>query len=251
MNWKGTPVSDMTEVLESWPEPVGPALDPPTSDTPALIEAVELKHAYGMTKALNGASLAVGRGESVAILGPSGSGKSTFIRCLAGLLVPDQGDVFWDGRPLPWASPVDMAAIRRSRIGFVAQRGGLIDGLSVAGNVAVPRILGRERRRVAMSQALEMLDHFGLSDLAYRMPEELSGGQIQRVAVARALMNHPALLLADEPTGALDSVSADGLMGTLVDLAASGERSVIVVTHSARLAAFCDRQVVLRDGTFE
>ena len=102
-----------------------------------------------------------------------------------------------------------------------------------------------------MSQALEMLDHFGLSDLADRMPEELSGGQIQRVAVARALMNHPALLLADEPTGALDSVSADGLMGTLVDLAASGERSVIVVTHSARLAAFCDRQVVLRDGTFE
>ena len=101
------------------------------------------------------------------------------------------------------------------------------------------------------AQALEMLDHFGLSDLAYRMPEELSGGQIQRVAVARALMNHPALLLADEPTGALDSVSADGLMGTLVDLAASGERSVIVVTHSARLAAFCDRQVVLRDGTFE
>ncbi|GAA4244544.1 ABC transporter ATP-binding protein [Dactylosporangium darangshiense] len=203
---------------------------------------------FGVTEALRGASLAVRRGEIVAVTGPSGSGKSTLLHCLAGILAPDRGEVVFDGRHLERLRDRDRTVLRRRSFGFVFQFGQLVPELPAIENVAMPMLLGGAGRRAALAAAAAWFPRLGLDGLQWRLPGELSGGQSQRVAIARALVADPQVLFADEPTGALDSVAADQVMELLVDAARRAGTSVLLVTHEARVAAFADRSVTVRDG---
>ncbi|TYB65447.1 ABC transporter ATP-binding protein [Nonomuraea sp. PA05] len=213
-----------------------------------IIEARGLSRSYGRTPALREADLAVGAGEIVAVMGPSGSGKSTLLHCLAGIFTPDSGEVWFRGRRLDTMSDARRTELRRTAFGFVFQFGQLVPELTVADNVALPLLLGRTRRKEAYGRAGEWLERLRLGELGGRRTSELSGGQAQRVAVARALVTGPRVLFADEPTGALDSLAGEQVMELLVGLAREEGTTVIVVTHDARVAAFADREVIVRDG---
>jgi putative ABC transport system ATP-binding protein len=199
-------------------------------------------------RALRGVDLDVRAGEFVAITGPSGSGKSTLLQILAGLDRADDGDVRIAGRDLAAMSEAQLAVLRRSQIGLVFQFFHLIDHLSCAQNVELAALAGGRSRRAAARRAGELLDQLGLLDKARALPEALSGGQRQRLAIARALANTPALLLADEPTGALDSDGVRDVLALLARLRSAGQ-SILVVTHDREVAAAADRIVALRDGT--
>jgi putative ABC transport system ATP-binding protein len=213
-----------------------------------VIEARDLSLSFGETPALRGASLRVQRGEIVAVMGPSGSGKSTLLHCLAGILVPDQGEVSYDGQRLDRLSDDRRSALRRDRFGFVFQSGQLVPELTAEENVALPLLLAGTRRGPAITAARKWFAALGLDGLEHRRSGELSGGQAQRVALARGLVADPEVLFADEPTGSLDSVSGELVMDLLT--AAVGEQgtTVVLVTHDARVAAYADREVVVRDG---
>ena len=198
-------------------------------------------------RALDRVSLAVSAGEFVAIMGPSGSGKSTLLNLAGGLDTPDEGEVYVEGVPLTGMSPKRLAELRRRRVGYVFQDFNLLPGLSAAENVAFPLELDGGSWRSARSSALEVLTECGIADLADRRPEEMSGGQAQRVAIARALVGPRRLLLADEPTGALDSETGRAILDLLRNRADTGA-AVVMVTHEARFAAWADRTVYLRDG---
>src|ERR1700747_1117430 len=195
--------------------PAGHALasgSPVTADSlgPAkIIEARDLFLSFGETPALRGASLTVRRGEIVAVMGPSGSGKSTLLHCLAGILVPDQGEVWFDGERLDSLSDDRRSALRRDRFGFVFQSGQLVPELTAEENVALPLLLSGTRRGPAITAAREWFGTLRPDGLAHRRSGELSGGQAQRVALARGLVSDPEVLFADEPTGSLDSVSGE------------------------------------------
>jgi len=208
----------------------------------------DLHKSFGLTPALQGAGLVLREGEVVAVTGPSGSGKSTLLHCLAGILTPDAGEVHFAGRRIDGLSDRERVELRRTVFGFVFQFGQLVPELPAAENVALPLLLAGRRRRHALAAAEPWLARLGLDGLGDRLPGELSGGQSQRVAVARALVAHPTVVFADEPTGSLDSVSADQVMELLVDTAREQGTSVIVVTHEARVAAYADRAVLVRDG---
>jgi putative ABC transport system ATP-binding protein len=203
---------------------------------------------FGPTVALRGVDVSVDAGEVVAVLGPSGSGKSTLLHCLAGILTPDSGEVTFDGVRLDRLGDRERSRLRRTAFGFVFQFGQLVPELSVLENIALPLLLGGTRRRDAISAAWDWVPRMGLDGCAHRLPGELSGGQGQRIAVARALVAGPRLVFADEPTGALDSVAGDQVMELLVDVARIEGAGVVVVTHEARVAAYADRRVTLRDG---
>ncbi|MGV9595569.1 ABC transporter ATP-binding protein [Streptosporangium sandarakinum] len=213
-----------------------------------LLEARGVERSYGRTPALREASLSVAAGEVLAIMGPSGSGKSTLLHCLAGIFTPDAGEVWFDGRRLDTLSDARRSELRRTAFGFVFQFGQLVPELTAADNVALPLLLGRTGRRQAYRRALDWLRRLELEDLAGRRTGELSGGQAQRVAVARALVTRPKVIFADEPTGALDSLTGEKVMELLVGLARQEGTTVIVVTHDARVAACADREVMVRDG---
>src|SRR3954447_2305902 len=172
-----------------------------------LIEAVNVHRAFGKTPALTGASIAVAAGEVVAVMGPSGSGKSTLLHCLAGIYLPDSGEVQFDGSRLDTLSDSARTRLRRTAFGFVFQFGQLVPELTVVDNVALPLLLSKGRRPKAYARAAEWTDRLGLAGLGNRRPGELSGGQAQRVAIARALVTQPRVLFADEPTGSLDSLA--------------------------------------------
>jgi putative ABC transport system ATP-binding protein len=214
----------------------------------SLIEAREVYWSFGRTPALTGASLAVTPGEIVAVMGPSGSGKSTLLYCLAGILAPPRGEVWLDGQRLDTLTDSRRSELRRSEFGFVFQFGQLVPELTVADNIALPLLLGRVRRKAAYARAAAWLPRLGLDGLDGRRTGELSGGQAQRVAVARALVAQPKVVFADEPTGSLDTLAGELVMELLVGLAREEQTTVVLVTHDSRVAAYADRQVVVRDG---
>jgi putative ABC transport system ATP-binding protein len=207
-----------------------------------------LHRSFGRVPALRGAGLSVAAGEIVAVTGASGSGKSTLLHCLAGILRPDSGEVWFDGRRIDDLPDRDRTGLRRAVFGFVFQFGQLIPELPAEENVALPLLLAGRRRSEAIPAARSWLSRLGLDGLGDRMPGELSGGEGQRVALARALIAGPRVVFADEPTGALDSVAADQVMELLVDTARELGAGVVLVTHEARVAAYADRAVLLRDG---
>ncbi|MEA5366713.1 ABC transporter ATP-binding protein [Amycolatopsis sp., V23-08] len=213
-----------------------------------LLEAADLRKAYGPTEALAAASLRVRAGEVVALMGPSGSGKSTLLHCLAGIVRPDAGTVRYDGADLAGLSDRARSALRRTDFGFVFQFGQLVPELTCLENVALPLRLNGERRRVAAQRGRQLLDELDLLDVAGRRPGEVSGGQGQRVAVARALVTGPRVVFADEPTGALDSLNGEQVMQLLTSAARERNAAIVLVTHEARVAAYSDREVVVRDG---
>jgi putative ABC transport system ATP-binding protein len=213
-----------------------------------LLEARGITKSFGHTPALHGASLSVGRGEILAVMGPSGSGKSTLLHCMAGIFTPDQGEVWYAGQRLDTRKEAERTRLRRTDFGFVFQFGQLVPELTAADNIALPLLLDRKPRRAAYAAAAEWLDRLGLAGKGGRRTGELSGGEAQRVAVARALAPQPAVLFADEPTGSLDSLTGEKVMDLLVTLARSAEVTVLLVTHDARVAASAERTVMVRDG---
>jgi putative ABC transport system ATP-binding protein len=220
------------------------AIEPVT----AMIEARDIVKSFGPTPALRGATIAVQPGEILAVMGPSGSGKSTLLHCLAGILVPDQGEVSFAGQRLDTLGENRRSDLRRDRFGFVFQSGQLVPELTAEENVALPLLLSGTRRKPALAQGRPWFGRLGLGGLEDRRSGELSGGQAQRVALARGLVAQPEVLFADEPTGSLDSVSGEQVMSLLTHAARDHGTTVILVTHDARVAAYADREVIVRDG---
>jgi putative ABC transport system ATP-binding protein len=223
-------------------------MNTPVAAGGTLIEARDVHKSFGQTPALRGASVAIGRGEILAIMGPSGSGKSTLLHCLAGIFAPDRGEVWFEGNRLDTLDEAARTKLRRTAFGFVFQFGQLVPELTAADNVAMPLLLNRVRRRTAYQTAGTWLEKLGVGDKGGRRTGELSGGEAQRVAIARALALGPKVIFADEPTGSLDSLTGEKVMDLLVSLAREQGTTVIIVTHDARVAAYADRVVMVRDG---
>jgi putative ABC transport system ATP-binding protein len=213
-----------------------------------MIEARAVERSFGQTPALRGATVAVAPGEILAVMGPSGSGKSTLLHCLAGILVPDSGEIHFDGRRVDTMDEAARSILRRDSFGFVFQFGQLVPELTAEENVALPLLLGGIRRDAALREARPWFGRLGLDGLERRRSGELSGGQAQRVALARGLVTSPKVLFADEPTGSLDSLTGEQVMDQLVGAAREHGTTVVLVTHEARVAAYADRHVMVRDG---
>ncbi|CAM5426500.1 ABC transporter ATP-binding protein [Streptomyces narbonensis] len=214
-----------------------------------LLRATGLGKTYGSTPALAGADFSLRAGEVVAVMGPSGSGKSTLLHCLAGIVRPDTGTIIYDGRELTALSDTARSALRRTDFGFVFQFGQLVPELTCVENVALPLRLNGEKRKAAEARAVEWMARLEVDDTAAKRPGEISGGQGQRVAVARALATSPRVIFADEPTGALDSLNGERVMRLLTDASRDTGAAVVLVTHEARVAAYSDREIVVRDGS--
>ncbi|WP_133912637.1 ABC transporter ATP-binding protein [Streptomyces sp. NBC_00582] len=214
----------------------------------SLLVAEDLKKAYGPTMALDGAEFSIHPGEVVAVMGPSGSGKSTLLHCLAGIVTPDSGSIRYDGQELATMSDAGRSRLRRTEFGFVFQFGQLVPELTCVENVALPLRLNGTSRKQAERTALGWMERLEVDDLAKKRPGEVSGGQGQRVAVARSLVTSPRVVFADEPTGALDSLNGERVMELLTEAARSANAAVVLVTHEARVAAYSDREIVVRDG---
>ncbi|GAA3398034.1 ABC transporter ATP-binding protein [Cryptosporangium minutisporangium] len=216
-----------------------------------LVQTSGLERSYGagesLVRAVDGIDLAVGEGEFVSVMGPSGCGKSTLLYLLAGLLPPSRGQITLGGQRVERLSRSAWARLRRRRIGFVFQSYNLVDNLTVLENLQLPGMLGGRSGRAARRRALTLLDELGVADKARATPGVLSGGQRQRVAVARALMNEPELLLADEPTGNLDSAATTEVLGLLRQSHRDGQ-AIVLVTHDPRVATAAQRLVTMRDG---
>ncbi|GAB7045005.1 ABC transporter ATP-binding protein [Catenuloplanes indicus] len=213
-----------------------------------LLTATDLRLSFGPTKALDGASLTVHAGEVLALMGPSGSGKSTLLHCLAGILRAESGTVTFDGRELAAMTDAARSELRRTAFGFVFQFGQLVPELTCLENVALPLRLSGTGRRAAHAEAASWLERLEVADLAGKRPGQVSGGQGQRVAVARALVTRPRVVFADEPTGALDSLNGERVMQLLTTAARDTGAAVVLVTHEARVAAYSDREAIVRDG---
>ncbi|MFD7439081.1 ABC transporter ATP-binding protein [Streptomyces sp. NPDC059861] len=216
--------------------------------TGALLVAEGLYKTYGPTTALDGADFSIHPGEVVAVMGPSGSGKSTLLHCLAGIVPPDKGSIRYDGREMATMDDARRSALRRSEFGFVFQFGQLVPELTCVENVALPLRLNGASRKAAERTALSWMERLEVDGIGKKRPGEVSGGQGQRVAVARSLVTGPRVLFADEPTGALDSLNGERVMELLTDAARSTNAAVVLVTHEARVAAYSDREIVVRDG---
>jgi putative ABC transport system ATP-binding protein len=214
----------------------------------SLLEARGVHKAFGQTPALRGADVTVRQGEIIAIMGPSGSGKSTLLHCLAGIFTPDAGEVLFDGQVLNTISEANRTKLRRTAFGFVFQFGQLVPELTAADNVALPLLLNRTKRKVAYKTADTWLDKLGIGNKGGRRTGELSGGEAQRVAIARALALAPKVIFADEPTGSLDSLTGEKVMGLMTGLAREQGATVVIVTHDGRIAAYADRVAMVRDG---
>ena len=212
-----------------------------------------LRKEYGreasLVRAVDGVDLEVAPGETVAIMGPSGCGKSTLLYLLGGLDRPTAGEIWLDGQDITPMSERALARLRRDAIGFVFQAFHLMDELTAVENVELPALLAGRSPRAARQRATELLDRVGLADRARFLPTQLSGGQRQRVAVARALVADPLVVLADEPTGNLDSTSTRDVLRLFDQLHAAGQ-TLVIVTHDPRIAATADRMISMRDGAF-
>jgi putative ABC transport system ATP-binding protein len=219
----------------------------------AMVHAVGLRKQYGrdegLVRAVDGIDLDVDRGETLAVMGPSGCGKSTLLQLLGGLDRPSGGELWMHGRRIDRLSERSLAQLRRSDVGFVFQAFHLMDELTAQENVELPALLAGRSARQARRGAVELLGQVGLSDRMDHLPSALSGGQRQRVAIARALANEPLVVLADEPTGNLDSAATLEVLRLLDNLHLAG-MTMVIVTHDERIAATADRLISMRDGTF-
>ena len=231
------------------PAPSRGETDPPGE---VIMRARGLEMSFGQTHALRGVDLDILAGEVLAVTGPSGSGKSTLLHVMAGVLVPDAGRVDYHGGDVSQdITALDEAARSRLRLkefGFIFQFGQLLPDLSALDNVTIPLLLAGTPRRRALAQARETLGELGLNEHLDKRPTQLSGGQAQRAAVARALVTNPRLLFADEPTGSLDSLAAERTMEVLLNSVRSRGAGLVIITHDARVAAYADREVTVRDG---
>ena len=236
-----------------------------------ILQAHQLRKTFGETEAMRGISLDIQRGEVVAIMGPSGSGKSTLLHCLAGIIRPDHGTVTYFEQPadhsaqsdarsthqsstpatplrIDQLSDAERTKLRRHQFGFVFQFSQLVPELTALDNVAIPLLLSGHSRAVAYDQAEHWLDRMGVHAKRHQLATKLSGGQIQRVAVARALAIEPQILFADEPTGSLDSLNSEKVMELFLHAARANGTTVIIVTHEPTIAAYADREIIVRDG---
>ncbi|MGG7571708.1 ABC transporter ATP-binding protein [Streptomyces sirii] len=214
----------------------------------SLLAAEGLCKAYGPTPALDGVEFSIHPGEVVAVMGPSGSGKSTLLHCLAGIIGPDSGTVRYGDHELTAMSDAQRSALRRTDFGFVFQFGQLVPELTALENVALPLRLNGTKRKDAERRARTWIERLEVDDVRDKRPGELSGGQGQRIAVARALVGRPRVIFADEPTGALDSLNGERVLTLLTDAARDTSAAVVLVTHESRVAAYSDREIVVRDG---
>jgi putative ABC transport system ATP-binding protein len=216
-----------------------------------IVEATGLTKTYAAdgapVRAVDGVDLVVEPGETVSVMGPSGCGKSTLLHLLGGLDRPDAGEIVLDGRRVERLSETAWAVLRRRTIGFVFQSFNLVDELTAVENVELPALLVGASTRRARRRALDLLERLDVADRRDHLPDRLSGGENQRVALARALINDPLLVLADEPTGNLDSRTTGEILRLFADVRASGQ-SLLVVTHDARVASTADRLLTMRDG---
>jgi len=219
-----------------------------------ILRAEEVHKTYHIGKrtveVLHGVTLTIQRGETISIMGASGAGKSTLMHILGGLDRPDAGDVFFEETSLVKMKPAKRAAFRAKRCGFIFQSYHLLPELDVRQNVILPSMAAGNGRDVK-ARAEELLEKVGLAGRMDHRPMELSGGEQQRVAIARALMNDPDLILADEPTGNLDSHTGENILNNLFDLAQSAGRTLIMVTHNEAVAGRCQRELILKDGKLE
>ena len=215
---------------------------------------IELRNIYktfgkkeAQVEALRGVSLSVREGEMVAVMGKSGSGKSTLLNILGGMMSFDHGEYLYDGRPVNFKSQRELTRFRRNEIGFVVQYFALVEDLNVFQNVALPlKYQGISSKKIRI-RVMDTLQELGISDKAKSYPNELSGGQQQRTAIARAIVKQPRLILADEPTGALDEVTGEEVQEIFRELNNKG-KTIIIVTHDAKVAGNCERCIFLRDG---
>lgn len=216
-----------------------------------MIEARNIRKTFDRLEVLRGVSLRVEDSEVVAIVGPSGAGKTTLLQIMGSLERPDGGEMLFDGVNIFNLSPKKLAEFRNRKIGFVFQLHNLLPEFSLEENVALPALIGGERRSEALARARELLDYMGLGGRLTHRPAQLSGGERQRGAVARALINRPTVVLADEPSGSLDSANRNELHQLFFNLRRDRGQSFVIVTHDLELAAAADRQIRLRDGQLD
>ena len=213
-----------------------------------MLELRDITKSFPQQRVLEGISLSVSNGESVAIMGPSGSGKSTLLHCMSGVLVPDQGEVLFDGHDVAAMSDAERSRLRLEHFGFIFQDGQLLPELTATENVALPQIMRGVSRSQAHKDAVDMLTRLGLGAYVDRYPGQLSGGQGQRVAIARALAGPPSVVFADEPTAALDQATGHEVMQQIVAVCQKFGVTLVVVTHDPKIADWCSRRVEIRDG---
>ena len=253
-----------TTVTAAGVDPAAPGQGEAHPPGEVIMRARGLEMSFGQTHALRGVDLDLLAGEVLAVTGPSGSGKSTLLHVMAGVLVPDAGSVGYHGGKSPGGGATDVAEdiavniavldeaarsrLRLNEFGFIFQFGQLLPDLSALDNVTIPLLLAGTPRKKALTRAREALVELGLSEHLDKRPTQLSGGQAQRAAVARALVTSPRILFADEPTGSLDSLAAERTMEVLLASVRSRGASLVIITHDARIAAYADREVTVRDG---
>lgn len=215
-----------------------------------ILEARHIRKIFGTLEVLKGVDFTVTEGEVVAIMGASGAGKSTLLQILGTLLTPDEGSLTVEGTDVLHLSGKALSAFRNRRIGFVFQAHHLLPEFTALENVMIPALIGGEESKNARAQALELLCTVGLEGRTGHKPSELSGGEQQRVAIARSLINKPAILFADEPTGNLDSRTKEEIHRLFFDLRKQLGQTIVIVTHDAGLAQLCDRTCILQDGAW-
>lgn len=213
-----------------------------------MLSAENVRYSFGQTVALASVSATVAPGERVALIGPSGSGKTTFLYCLAGLLRPDSGQISFNGRDLANLSDEEVSSLRLRSFGFVFQFAELVPELTISENIALPLDLAGVNRRERARRVGDLLERLGLDGEAKRRPAQVSGGQAQRAAVARAVAHRPAVIFADEPTGSLDTTNGEAVIDLLFGLSEEQGAAIVLVTHDPKTAHMADRLLEMRDG---
>jgi len=217
---------------------------------PKLLVAKDIWKQYGTVPVLKGVSLELSKGELVSIVGPSGAGKSTLLYILSSLEKADKGQVFYEAVAIDQLNNQQLAHFRNTRIGFVFQFHHLLPEFTAIENISISGWIGKQDKKTVAKKALELLDYLGLADKQDKKPHQLSGGEQQRIAVARALINEPAIIFADEPTGNLDSENAHAMHELFLRLKKEMNQSFLIVTHNEALAALSDRTLTMKDGLF-
>lgn len=217
-----------------------------------MLEVKNLEKSYGVgknqNKVLRGVNFTIHKGEFVAVMGPSGSGKTTLLDCISRYKPFENGEILLNGKDLGKLNEKEMAKVRNEKIGFVFQDFMLLDGLTVFENVCIPQVIKEENYKQMEKKAIQLLKMFDIERIGEKYPAEISGGQKQRTAVARALINEPLMILADEPTGNLDSRSSEAVIDAFITAKKKLEATTLMVTHDSLSASYCDRVILMRDG---
>ena len=217
-----------------------------------MLEVKNLEKSYGVgknqNKVLRGVNFTIHKGEFVAVMGPSGSGKTTLLDCISRYKPFENGEILLNGKDLGKLNEKEMAKVRNEKIGFVFQDFMLLDGLTVFENVCIPQVIKEENYKQMEKKAVQLLKMFDIERIGEKYPAEISGGQKQRTAVARALINEPLMILADEPTGNLDSRSSEAVIDAFITAKKKLEATTLIVTHDSLSASYCDRVILMRDG---